>query len=104
MVAYRAKPGKEVELHALAREHTPFLRELGLATDRPHILATAADGTVVEVFKWVEGGMDKAHHRPAVGELWQRYAEVCDFVPLNSLEESAQMFANFTPEPMDRTR
>ena len=29
--------------------------------------------------------------------FWLRYAEVCNFVPLNSLEESAQMFANFTP-------
>jgi len=29
--------------------------------------------------------------------FWPRYAEVCNFVPLNSLEESAQMFANFTP-------
>ncbi len=97
IVAYRAKLGKEAELQALAREHMPFLRELGLATDRPHILATAADGTLVEVFEWVEGGIEKAHHHPAVGELWKRYAEVCDFVPLNSLEESAQMFANFTP-------
>lgn len=97
IVAYRAKPGKEAELQALAREHTPFLRSLGLATDRPHILATAADGTLVEVFEWVEGGIEKAHHHPAVGELWQRYAAVCDFVQLNALEESAQMFANFTP-------
>ena len=97
IVAYKPKPGKKAELHALAIEHVPFLRSLGLVTDRPHVMATAADGTIVEVFEWIEGGIEKAHSHPALGELWQQYATVCDYVPLNTLAESAEMFANFTP-------
>jgi len=64
IVAYRAKPGKEAELDALARERR-FFANWGLRLT----------GRI----------------------FWPRYAEVCNFVPLNSLEESAQMFANFTP-------
>jgi hypothetical protein len=30
-------------------------------------------------------------------DLWARYAEVCDYVPLNQLPESAEMFAGFDP-------
>lgn len=67
IVAYRPNPGKDVELMALTREHVPYLRSLGFATGRPHVIATAAEGTVIEVFEWVEGALEKAHQhaRPA---------------------------------------
>ena len=97
IVAYRPKPGKEEELMALTREHVPFLRSAGLATERPHVIATAGDGTVIEVFEWAEGGLAKAHQHPDMRTLWERYAAVCDFVPLNTLPEAAMMFANFVP-------
>ncbi len=97
IVVYRAKPGKDAELWALAKEHVPFLRELGLASDRPPILATSASGALIEIFEWAEGGLEKAHAHPALGELWGRYAQVCDFVPLNTLAETSEMFTNFTP-------
>ena len=29
--------------------------------------------------------------------LWMRYNAACDYVPLNTLAESAQMFAGFVP-------
>lgn len=95
IVAYRPKPGKQEELLSLTREHVPFLRSIGLATERPHIIATAGDGTVIEVFEWVENGIEKAHSHAGLGDLWARYAAVCDFVPLNSLDEAGMMFANF---------
>ncbi len=97
IVAYKPKPGKDAELMALTQEHVPYLRSIGLATDRPHIVATAGDGTIIEVFEWVEGGIEKAHQHAGLGELWTRYAAACDFVPLNTLEEAKQMFANFVP-------
>jgi hypothetical protein len=58
-VADKPKPGKEAELHALAVEHLPFPRSLGLVTNRPHAMATA-DGTIVEVFEWIDGGIGRA--------------------------------------------
>jgi hypothetical protein len=30
-------------------------------------------------------------------ELWQRYAAVCDYVPVGTLEEAGQLFSEFTP-------
>lgn len=97
IVAYKPKPGKEAELLALTREHVPYLRRIGLVTERPHVIATAVDGTIVEVFEWVAGGIEKAHHHEGLKGLWERYNAACDYVPLKTLEEAGMMFANFTP-------
>lgn len=96
IVAYRPKPGCADALIALARDHVPFLQREGLVTDRVPVLARAADGTVVEVFEWAPGALDRAHQHPGVLALWQRYGAVCDYVPLNSLAEAGEMFAGFT--------
>ncbi len=97
IVAYKPKQGKEADLLALSHEHVPYLRSLGLATDRPHIVASAADGTIVEVFEWAEGGLEKAHQHAGLAVMWQRYAAACDYVPLNTLAEAGTMFAGFVP-------
>ncbi|MCQ8279417.1 hypothetical protein NFI95_13305 [Acetobacteraceae bacterium KSS8] len=99
IVAYRPKPGCDAALVALAREHLPILRERGLATDRPEVLMRAADGTIVEVFEWAPGAIERAHADVAVQALWARYAAVCDYVPLNTLAETSELFAGFTPLP-----
>jgi hypothetical protein len=70
VVAYKPKPGKEADLLQLTREHVPLLRAEGLATARPVTACQAKDGTVVEVFEWVEGGVQRAHTNPVVHKLW----------------------------------
>jgi len=97
VVAYRPKPGKADELLALAHEHHSALTAEGLVTARRPVIARASDGTIVEVFEWETGAIERAHTNPAVGELWKRYEAVCDYVPLASLSESAKMFADFEP-------
>ena len=97
IVAYRPKPGKDAELLELTREHVPLLRREGLATDRPVVAARALDGTIVEVFEWVPGAVERAHSNPVVLKLWERYAASCEIVPLNQLAESSTMFASFAP-------
>jgi hypothetical protein len=97
VVAYKPKPGKEADLLQLTREHVPLLRAEGLATDRPVTACQAKDGTIVEVFEWASGAVERAHVNPVVRELWERYAVACDIVPLASLPESSTMFASFTP-------
>jgi hypothetical protein len=47
IVAYRPKPGREAELLELTRDHVPFLRRLGLATDRPTTVMQNRDGVIV---------------------------------------------------------
>jgi hypothetical protein len=97
IVAYKPKPGKEADLLQLTREHVPLLRAEGLATARPVTACQAKDGTIVEVFEWVAGGMERAHTNSVVIKLWERYAAACDYVPLVSLPEASNMFASFTP-------
>ena len=95
--AYRPKPGKDAELLVLARDHTPFLQRLGLATDRPATLMRAKDGTILEVFEWHDGAVAKAHEHPQVLALWEAYGAVCDYVPLHEIAETHDLFAMFAP-------
>lgn len=95
IVAYRPKHGCEQALLDLLRNHVPFLRGLGLATDREPILMRAKDGLLVEVFEWQKDAIEKAHNMPAVQELWAKYEEVCDYIPLSQLPETQEMFAEF---------
>jgi hypothetical protein len=97
VVAYRPKPGCDQALLELARDHVPLLRRLGLATDRAPVLMRAADGTLLEVFEWQDGAIERAHAMPEIQALWGRYAAVCDYRPLNSLPEAASQCAGFTP-------
>lgn len=92
IACYRPLPGRERDLHALARTHVPRLRAQGLATERTPIVAVAADGTVVEVFEWVSAAaIVDAHTNPAVQAMWAEYAEVSTYVPVGDL------FPEFTP-------
>jgi hypothetical protein len=69
----------------------------GLATDRSVIARQAKDGTIVEVFEWAAGGLERVHANPAGTKLCERYAAACDYRPLVSLLESSTMFASFAP-------
>jgi hypothetical protein len=97
IVAYRPKPGCAAELEALVREHVPCLRTLGLVTERPAQAMRAKDGTIVEVFEWEHGAIEAAHNSSRVAELWERFANACDYVPLRELPEAEAMFAEFEP-------
>lgn len=100
IAAYRPKPGKEEILFAEVRDHHHLLRSEGLATDRHPIVMRAKDGTILEVFEWASpAAIEEAHSNPRVQAMWGRFAKVCDYVPLNSLAEAADMFAEF--EPLD---
>jgi len=98
IVAYRPKPGKADALKELAATHAARLRKEGLVTDRASVLLEAGDGTVVEVFEWLSAeAIRQAHTNAEVQKMWGEYAAVCDYVPLNQLPESGNMFAEFTP-------
>lgn len=98
IVGYRPKLGKAEELRALTRDHVEILRTEGLVTDRAAVVMEAKDGTVVEVFEWTsKEAINGAHSNRRVLELWTRYAAVCDYVPIGTLEEAGQLFSEFTP-------
>jgi hypothetical protein len=80
----------------LSPHHLTGSLRTGLAPDRPVIACQAKDGTIVEVFEWEAGGLERVHTNPAVPKLWERYAAACDYRPLVSLLESSTIFASFT--------
>eukprot|EP01037_Dinobryon_pediforme_P010604 gene10604-10674_t len=96
IVAYRPKPGKADALKDLTRTHVARLRKEGLVTDREAVIMETTDGTIIEMFEWLSGAaIQQAHTNPAVHQLWAEYAAVCDYVPLNTLPETANLFAEF---------
>jgi hypothetical protein len=98
IACYRPKPGKGEALKRLIVDHVATLRAQKLVTDRAPITMEARDGTIVEVFEWVSSAaIEAAHTNPAVLAMWDEYSEVCDYVPVNTLPEAADMFAEFTP-------
>jgi quinol monooxygenase YgiN len=98
IVGYKPKPGKADALRELARGHVARLRAEGLVTAREPIIMEASDGTVVEVFEWEsKQAIESAHGNPVVQAMWQEYAEVCDYIPVASIEEAKQLFSDFTP-------
>ncbi len=98
IVGYKPRSGKEGLLLSLMKEHVPILRGEGLATERKSIVMRARDGTIVEVFEWVSAeAIQAAHSNPRVLEMWKRYEEVCEYVPVGTLEEIGQLFSEFEP-------
>ena len=98
VVAYRPKPGKEQELLEIVRARVPTLRKEGLVTDRVPTIMRSRDGTIVEVSEWKSReAIDAAHKKPNVLAMWEKFGAVCDCMPLNTLPETADMFAGFTP-------
>jgi hypothetical protein len=97
IVAYKPKPGKAEALKELTKTHVPCLKREGFVTDREPIIMETADGTIIEVFEWLSAeAIQKAHSNPEVQKMWGEYAAVCDYLPLNSLSEAGNMFADFT--------
>jgi quinol monooxygenase YgiN len=98
IVAYRPKPGKAHEIVELVRSRVPTLRNEGLVTDRTPTIMRARNGTIIEVSEWKsQEAIDAAHKNPNVLAMWNKFFAVCDCVPLNTLSESAEMFAGFEP-------
>jgi quinol monooxygenase YgiN len=100
IVAYRPKSGRQSEALDLVRSRVPTLRRENLVTDRVPTIMQARDGTIIEVSEWKSHeAIDAAHKNPNVLAMWNRFFEVCDCVPLNTVPESAEMFAGFEPVP-----
>ena len=98
IVGYKPKAGKAEALQQLMREHLSILKSQGLVTDRASIMMEASDGTIIEVFEWKsQAAIEQAHTNPAVLEMWGKYAEACDYVPVAQVEEAANLFSGFKP-------
>jgi hypothetical protein len=98
IIAYKAKEGKYADLVKLVSEHHPRLLGLGLVTDRKPIIAEATDETIIEVFEWLsDEAIQNSHTNPDVQKMWGEFFAVCDYIPLATLPQAANMFAGFKP-------
>jgi quinol monooxygenase YgiN len=100
IACYRPKPGQAEQLRELMKTHLSTLQAEGLVTDRLSIMMEASDGTIIEVFEWKSrAAIEQAHANPAVGDMWAKYAQVCDYVPIADVAEAQQLFSEFAPLP-----
>lgn len=98
IACYKPKPGKNEALKVLMKTHLPRLKQEGLVTDRESIMMEATDGTIVEVFEWLsDEAIQSAHTNPAILQMWGEYGEICNYVPVGSLAEAANLFSGFEP-------
>lgn len=95
---YKPHAGKDAELLSLVRRHYPTLRKYELATDRAPIVSRSANGTIIEVFEWVdEASHKRAHEHPEIAAIWERMAQIGGMPTLASLPECAETFPHFEP-------
>lgn len=98
IACYKPKPGKAEALHRLMRTHLSTLREQNLVTGRDSIMMKSKDGTIIEVFEWKSlSAIEQAHSNPIVLKMWEKYNEVCEYVPISNVEEAKNLFSGFTP-------
>jgi quinol monooxygenase YgiN len=96
MAAYKAKPGKEIELEALIKSHVPTLLELGLITNRPALTIKSKDGTYIEIMEWVDvEASEKAHEHPAVAKIWEAMEMISQFRKISELDEAKTSFSHY---------
>ena len=96
IVAYKPKTGMEPRLNAVVAKHLQVLASERLVTERSGYVMRGKNGTLVEVFEWLSAvAISAAHSNANVTALWAEFAAVRDYVPLASLAESQQMFAEF---------
>lgn len=98
IACYKPLPGKDGELAGLMKTHLERLKNEDLVTGRKSIIMRSAGGTVVEVFEWKsEKAIEQAHTNPNVRKMWEEFDRVCEYIPVNQLEEAGELFPGFTP-------
>lgn len=98
IVSFKPKDGKNDLLLEAVREHLPVLRKEGLITDREGYAMRSKDGCIIEVFEWKsEEAIEKAHKSEAVLNLWKKFEEACEYIPLTEIKEAKDLFPGFEP-------
>lgn len=98
IAVYKPLEGKESALIDLVNTHHNRLLHENLVTKRLPIICRAQDNTVVEMFEWQsEEAIHAAHSNTAVLAMWKEFSEVCTYIPIADVNESKNMFSDFTP-------
>lgn len=96
IVVYRPLKGKEAALEHIVKSHHAVLRQHQFVTSRHPVLMKALDGSIVEVFEWVsQEAIERAHTHPVVGQLWEKFGEVCTYEKPVDVNEFHNLFSEF---------
>lgn len=99
IACYKPREGKEKLLIEVVKDHVPILRSEGLVTDRAKSLVMRSkDGCIMEIFEWKSPeAIEQAHTKESVKAMWARFEEACEYVKLDEIKESHDMWAVFEP-------
>ena len=94
--AYRPRGRNDDELLQLLREDVATLRARGHVTDRPAPVVGTANGEVLIVLEWSsEHAVDDAHADAVVLAVWERKADLAEYVAPSSLSGADVPFARW---------
>jgi hypothetical protein len=97
IVTYRPRSENKELLQAMLKEHWPLLEKEGLVTQRAPEYMSSIEGEIIEIFEWKSSdSILHANKNPAVQAFWTKLKEIADFVPLSSVSEAQDTYANFT--------
>jgi quinol monooxygenase YgiN len=98
ITCFKPKEGKDKELLEVVKDHIPILRNEDLITEKVCHVMKSKNGCIIEVFEWKsQEAINEAHKNKNILELWKRFENVCEYIPLSELEETKDIFPGFEP-------
>lgn len=95
--AYRPRAGKDDDLLELFRDELETLRRRGHVTERPAPVVRTPAGEYLVALEWAtEHAVDDAHADPEVLEVWERKAQLAEYVAPRDLAGMDSPFARFS--------
>jgi uncharacterized protein (DUF1684 family) len=96
LAAYRPRPGRENDFLVFLHEELALLRRRGHVTERRAPVVRAPEGELLVVLEWsTDHAVDDAHADPEVLEVWDRKAELVEYIAPAALTGSDTPFARW---------
>jgi hypothetical protein len=96
LAAYRPRPEREAAFLVLLHEELALLRRRGHVTERRAPVVRAPEGELLVVIEWsTNHAVDDAHADPEVLEVWDRKAELAEYIAPAALSGSDIPFARW---------
>jgi hypothetical protein len=96
LIVYKPRQDHTQDLIDSLLQNIPVMRKLGLVTYREQIVAKAKDGSIVQIFEWVEDdSQEQAMAHPVVQEMWINVSKISDFqkpMAVAEFQETLSMF------------
>jgi hypothetical protein len=96
LAAYRPRPEREDDFLVFLHEELALLRRRGHVTERRAPVVRAPKGELLVVLEWsTDHAVDDAHADPDVLKVWDRKAELAEYIAPAALSGSDIPFARW---------